>query len=243
MRQASVGFHCPECSKTGKQKVYTARNLVSTPYATVALIAVNATVFVVNLMSGSSRGLNELAQDGVLYGPAVRDGDWWRPITSGFLHDGIIHVGFNMLLLYQLGLLLEPALGRVRFLILYFTAMLGGSALVLAMSWDTPTLGASGAVFGLMGAAVVGLRSRGIDPFQTGIPQLLAINLAITFLFSAYISVGGHIGGLIAGGAAGWILFEGAPRIPSGKYVAPAACVAIGAALYATCLYLGSNPI
>jgi membrane associated rhomboid family serine protease len=244
MHQASVGFHCPECSKTGKQKVYNARSLVTKPYATIALIAINVTVFVVNLGSGATRsGLNELATDGVLYGPSIKfDDEWWRPVTSGFLHDGIIHVGFNMLLLYQLGLLLEPALGKVRFVILYFTALLGGSALVLAMSWDTPTLGASGAVFGLMGASVVGLRSRGIDPFKTGIPQLLGLNLIITFAFSAYISVGGHIGGLIAGLVGGWILFEGAPRLPAGKVVAPAICAVLGAGLFGLSLYIGNNP-
>jgi membrane associated rhomboid family serine protease len=246
MRQASVGFHCPECSKSGRQKVYSARTLVTKPYATMALMAINVVVFVIDIASGSGGGvadMNEVAADGSLFGPAVAAGDWWRPITSGFIHYGLIHIGFNMLLLYQLGLLLEPALGRVRFLILYFTALLGGSALVLVMSYDTVTAGASGAVFGLMGASVVGLRSRGIDPFHTGIPQLLGINLVITLVFSRYISVGGHIGGLVAGLVAGWILFEGAPRLPAGKYLAPALCVAIAAGLYGACLYLGDNPI
>lgn len=253
MQQASVGFHCPECAKSGRQKVYTSRSLMKgTIYATAALIAINVAVFVADIISGTTasvggeegRGVfGDIADKGVLFGPAVADGDWWRPITGGFLHLGIIHIGFNMLLLYQLGLLLEPALGRVRFLILYFTALIGGSFLVLVISPDTPTLGASGAVFGLMGASVVGLRSRGIDPFRTGIPQLLGINLVITFVFSAYISVGGHVGGLVAGFAAGWLLFEAVSRLPSGKYVAPALCAALGVALYIGCLYVASNPI
>lgn len=246
MQQASVGFHCPECAKSGKQKVYTARSLTAGKiYATVGLIAINVAVFVADLVSGTSASVGgsdntfgDVADKGVLYGPDVANGDWWRPITAGFLHLGIIHIGFNMLLLYQLGLLLEPALGRVRFLILYFTALIGGSFLVLVISPDTPTLGASGAVFGLMGASVVGLRSRGIDPFRTGIPQLLGINLVITFLFSAYISVGGHVGGLIAGFVGGWLLFEGVSRVPSGKYVAPALCAGVGVALFVGCLLI-----
>jgi membrane associated rhomboid family serine protease len=89
-----------------------------------------------------------------------------------------------------------------------------------------------------MGASVVGLRSRGIDPFRTGIPQLLGINLVITFLFSAYISVGGHVGGLIAGFVGGWLLFEGVSRVPSGKYVAPALCAGVGVALFVGCLLI-----
>ncbi|HMG44551.1 MAG TPA: rhomboid family intramembrane serine protease, partial [Acidimicrobiales bacterium] len=191
MNQASVGFHCPECSRTGRQKVVTARSLGTTPYVTAGLIAANVVVFLVDMFSGTVNGLGELGLDWALFGPAVGDGDWWRPITVGFVHSGLIHIGFNMLLLYQLGTLLEPALGRVRFVALYVMALLGGSFLVLVMSYDTVTVGASGAVFGLMGAAVVAFRSRGIDPFSTGIPQLLGLNLLITFVAARYISVGG----------------------------------------------------
>jgi membrane associated rhomboid family serine protease len=243
MHQASVGFHCPECSRSGKQKVYTARNLTTTPYVTSALIALNAVVFVIDMLSGTRGGLGDVGERWALFGPLVADGEWYRTITAGFVHSGLIHVGFNMVLLYQLGTLLEPALGRVRFIALYFMSLMGGSFLVLVMSFDSPTVGASGAVFGLMGAAVLAFRSRGIDPFSTGIPQLLGINLVITFVAARYISVGGHIGGLTAGLVGGWLLFELAPRIPRGNVVAPAICFAATAGLFAGCLLIAQSQI
>lgn len=242
MHQASVGFHCPECARTGRQKVVTARNLVGRPYVTLVLIAVNAAVFLVDMLSGTTGGVGELGREWELFGPAVANGDWWRPLTSGFVHAGLIHIGFNMVLLYQLGMLLEAALGRIRFGILYFMSLFGGSVLVLVMSYDSRTVGASGAVFGLMGAAVLAFRSRGIDPFSTGIPQLLGLNLLITFVAARYISVGGHVGGLIAGLVGGWILFEVPQRLPQGKLVAPVLCVLASAGLFAACLYIGDNP-
>lgn len=245
MRQASVGFHCPECTKSGKQKVYTAQSAMTgtTPYITSALIAVNVVVFVIDMFTGTVNGLGDLGEKGALFGPLVGDGEWWRPITAGFIHSGLIHIGFNMVLLYQLGRLLEPALGSVRFVALYFMSLLGGSFLVLVISWDQPTVGASGAVFGLMGAAVLAFRSRGIDPFSTGIPQLLGLNLLITFVGARYISVGGHVGGLIAGLVGGWLLFELERTGKTGKLLGTVLCTALGVALFAGCLYLGSNPV
>ena len=100
-------------------------------------------------------------------------------MTSGFLHFGIIHLAFNMLLLFQLGNLLEPAIGRVRFALLYFAALLAGSAGALILSPNALSGGASGAVFGLMAAAFVGLRNRGVNPFSTGIGSVLVINLVL----------------------------------------------------------------
>ena len=103
-------------------------------------------------------------------------------MTSGFLHFGIIHLAFNMLLLFQLGQLLEPAIGRVRFALLYFAALLAGSAGVRPARPRTgSTGGASGAVFGLMGAAFIGLRNRGVNPFTTGLGTSLLLNLMLTF--------------------------------------------------------------
>ena len=133
-------------------------------------------------------------------------GDWWRPITSGFLHIGLFHVGFNMFLLYQMGVLLEPAIRKGPFLALYFMSLLGGSFAVLVYAPDQPTVGASGAVFGLMAATFIALRSRGIDPFSTGIGGLIVINLLFTFLVPG-ISRAGHIGGLLAGALGGAILW------------------------------------
>jgi membrane associated rhomboid family serine protease len=245
MHQASVGFHCPECAREGRQRVYTPRTLTRQPVVTLALIALNVTVFIMELAStgpGTS-SLGTVGEDGLLLGPAVAAGDWWRPVTAGFIHAGLLHIGLNMFILWQLGMLLEPALSRVGYLALYFMSLLGGSALVLVLNWDTRTVGASGAVFGLLGAAFVGLRSRGIDPFSTSIGPLIVINLIFTFALSSFVSVGGHVGGLIAGAAGGWILFELAPRIPYGRIVGPALCAVAAGVLYLACLYVAENPL
>jgi membrane associated rhomboid family serine protease len=245
MQQASVGFHCPECAQKGRQRVYTARTLTSRPVVTLVLVAINAAVFFGELATQGRRvsSLGTLGEDGALFGPAIAAGDWWRPVTGGFVHAGLIHVGLNMFILWQLGMLLEPALGRLSYLALYFMSLLGGSTLVLVLDPNDVTVGASGAVFGLMGAAFVGLRARGIDPFSTSIGPLIVLNLIITFVGSSFISVGGHVGGLLAGGAGGWLLFEAAPRIPNGKVIAPAVCAGAAVGLYLACLYLAENPI
>lgn len=133
--------------------------------------------------------------------------EWYRLVTAGFLHFGILHIGMNMYLLYQLGNLLEPALGRMRFTLLYAACLLGGSLGVLVIEANSRGLhgGASGAVFGLMAAAAVGMQRRGINIFQTGIGTLLAINLILTFTIPG-ISIGGHLGGAITGAVCGIIM-------------------------------------
>jgi membrane associated rhomboid family serine protease len=137
----------------------------------------------------------------------IDNGEWYRLVSSGFLHYGIIHVGMNMFLLWQLGQLLEPALDRGRFALLYFAAMLGGSVGALALSPNALTGGASGAVFGLMAAAAVGLQQRGVNPMKTGIGGTLVLNLLITFTIPG-ISIGGHVGGALMGAAAGYAMLE-----------------------------------
>jgi len=247
MNQASVGFHCPECAKTGRQRTYTARTLTGQrPYVTLVIMAVNAIVFLVDI-SSSGGGMNSIGgvgDDLALNGFWVAHGDWWRPVTAGFVHAGIIHIGFNMFLLYQLGLLLEQAVGRIAYAVLYIMALLGGSFLVLVLDPDAFTVGASGAVFGLMGAAFVALRSRGINPFDTSIGPLIVINLVITFVGREQISVGGHIGGLVAGVVGGWLLYDAAPRLGKGKtgqVFATAIIAAAAVLLFVGCLALASN--
>jgi membrane associated rhomboid family serine protease len=238
MNQASVGFHCPECARSGRQRMVPLRSLATRPVITMALVAANLAIFIADMASGSNQfGDHNWTAEGALNGPAVAAGDWWRPITAGFLHANLLHVGFNMFLLWQLGNLLEPAIKRWAFAVLYFMALLGGSFLTLIIDPNALTLGASGAVFGLMGAAFIALRSRGVDPFSTGIGPLLVINLILTFAIPG-ISIGGHIGGLIAGAVGGWILWEWGPRL-GGKAppVLPVvACGAIAAVFYAGCL-------
>jgi membrane associated rhomboid family serine protease len=240
MHQASVGFHCPDCTRTGRQKVVSARSLVTRPVLTFTLVATNLAIFVADLMSpivrtGFWRGAHQVTADGALYGPAVADGDWWRPITGGFLHANLLHVGLNMFLLFQLGMLLEPAVKRWGFGVLYVMSLLGGSFLTLLISNDEVTIGASGAVFGLMGAAFVAMRSRGINPFQTGIGPLILINLVFTFAIPG-ISIGGHIGGLVTGAVGAWILWEWAPRLGPRSPWPVIACGAIAVALFVGCL-------
>ena len=207
MTPTPVGMRCPECSKDRTQ-VRTIQSASDEPVVTYVLIAVNVLAFLGSLAGGgavATRGGGSVIDNGALFGPDVANGEVWRLVTSGFLHAGLIHIAFNMYLLYILGTLLEPALGRGRFSVLYFTSLLGGSLGALAIQPDSLTVGASGAVFGLMAGAVVMMRARGFDPMASGIPALIALNLLITFVFPG-ISIGGHIGGLVAGAVSAYVL-------------------------------------
>ena len=185
-------------------------NARTTGLVTRVLIAINVAVFVLTSMSGGSlQGTaSKLHTRLALYGPAVRDGEWYRLITAGFVHYGLIHIAFNMILLYRIGDSLEAAVGRVRFLVLYFVSLLAGSFGALLLSPNAYTAGASGAVFGLFGATAVGQRRSGIDVWRNGIGGLIAINLVFTFVAAGNISVGGHLGGLIGGALVGAVLFR-----------------------------------
>jgi membrane associated rhomboid family serine protease len=205
MTPTPVGMRCPECAS---QKTRVVRNPTGTPSgfeatpATYVLIALNVIVFLVEIAKGAGGffdvGLNQFVVDFALFGPSVAEGEWYRLVTSGFLHAGIIHIGFNMFLLLVLGRLLEPALGTPRFLVLYFASLLAGSFGALVVEPNALTIGASGAVFGLAGATFIIARGRGMDALAGEIGFLILFNLAFSFL-SPRISVGGHIGGLIGG--------------------------------------------
>jgi membrane associated rhomboid family serine protease len=132
-----------------------------------------------------------------------------------------------MYILYWLGTMLEPSLGHARFAALYFTSLVSGSFGALLLSPNVNTVGASGAVFGLMGAAFVMQRARGIDPMQSGIGPIILLNLAISFVIPN-ISIGGHLGGLIGGAAAAYAMDQLAGR-RRGVALPVAACLAIGA--------------
>lgn len=205
------------------------------------LIAVNAGVFLWTLLGGvsgilSGSNINRRQFDLALSSIFIDNGEWWRLFTAGFLHFGVFHVAMNMLLLFQLGQLLETGIGRARFALLYGASLLGGSLGALLLSPNALTGGASGAVFGLMAAATVGLRQRGINPFQTGIGATLVLNLLITFAIPG-VSIGGHLGGAIVGGAVGYVMLE--PRwnrdTPLIGIIAPIVasvlCVAVSIAL------------
>jgi membrane associated rhomboid family serine protease len=184
-----------------------------TPYATYGLIAANVIVFLAELASGSSAGLGftaggDVYRHGALYGPAVANGDWYRLITSGFLHAGLLHIGFNMFVLFVLGRVLEPAIGSLRLLAIYFVSLLAGSFGALLLDPTTPTVGASGAIFGLMAATFVIARRRGVDQVASQIGIWIVLNIALSFSISG-ISIGGHLGGLVGGALAALAVSHG----------------------------------
>ena len=154
----------------------------------------------------------------------------WRIVTGGFLHENLLHIGFNMWVLYILGTMLEPALGHVRFAVIYGVSLLTGSLGALLVSPHELTVGASGAVFGLMGAAAVEMRARQIPLMQSGVGGLILINLIISFTLSG-ISWGGHVGGLIGGALAAYLFQVSLQR--RAQTLAYVACAAIAAAAVA----------
>jgi membrane associated rhomboid family serine protease len=206
-----VGAHCFECVRAAqppRRERVRRWNAGAGPVVTKALIAVNVVLYLATAAGVSTGARGDSLQSKLsLYGPAVAHGDWYRLISSGFVHYNLLHIGFNMFLLYQLGLLLEPALGRIRFLALYMAALLAGSFGALLLSPNVFSGGASGAVFGLFGAAAIGLRQRGFKVTQTNIGVLLIFNLIFTFVVPG-ISIGAHLGGLIGGTAAGYVMLR-----------------------------------
>lgn len=229
--QASVGSQCLDCVRAARpprSERIRRWNAVQPAVATRVLVGLNIAVF---LWTGTGSGtfgggVSRRQADLALAGPYVSDGEWWRIFTAGFLHFGILHIAMNMLLLWQLGNLLESAAGRTRFVLLYFAAMAGGSFGALLLSPDALTGGASGAVFGLMGAAAVALWHRGVNPMQTGIGTTLVLNLLITFTIPG-ISIGGHLGGAVVGAGVGYVMFD--PRVarhsPWVTWAAPVATI------------------
>ncbi len=242
MTSTPVGMRCPECARQ-KTKVHTAASIRRDPQLAYALIALNVIAFIATQAAGGgimSRGGGEVIANGALYGPAVADGEWWRIVTAGFLHAGLLHIAFNMYFLYFLGQLMEPEIGKLRFAIIYAVSLLGGSFGALLLTPNSFTVGASGAVFGLMGAAIIAMRARGIDPMQSGLGMTLLLNLAITF-FIPGISIGGHIGGLVAGGIVGFLLFEVAERRRSVTTPVLAACAGLAVVLAVGCIAVASS--
>ena len=167
---------------------------------TLSLIAINIVLF-----AGQSFSQGALTNAGMLYGPFVAEGQYWRILTSGFLHGSILHVGFNMYLLYMLGPQMEQGFGSYRFSLMYFGSLFGGALAVLLFGFSQPTLGASGAVLGLAGSMFVALWARGISPRQSPVLGLVALNLVLPLLVPG-ISFWGHFGGVAAGAAMALVL-------------------------------------
>jgi membrane associated rhomboid family serine protease len=213
MTPTPVGMRCPECMR---QRTRVVRNPTGTSDgrlgafpATIALIAINVVVYLIEIAGGGG-GLNSpspsIIVNFALRGVNVAEGEWYRLVTGAFLHVGLAHIGFNMVALYFLGRLLEPAIGTIRFVFLYAASLFAGAFGALLLSGpDQLTLGASGAIFGIFGAAFVIARGRGFDYIARYIGILLILNLAISF-GDPEISLGGHLGGLVAGLVSGIVI-------------------------------------
>lgn len=228
MTPTPVGMRCPNCSRE-KTRVTNLAVQTDLPMVTVTLIALNVIVFVIASLAGggfASGGQGQVMLNGQLYGPAVSDGaEYWRLVSSGFLHAGFFHLLMNMIFIWILGSQLEPALGKARFLTLYVVSLLCGSMGALVLQPQVPVVGASGAAFGLLGAAIVMAHRRGTNIWNTGLGPVLVINLVITFAVPG-IAIGAHVGGVVGGLFAGFVLEEVGER--HGKNAALAACAAIG---------------
>lgn len=219
LQPASVGFQCVDCVNEGRRTQRRARTVAGAelntkPIVMPILLVLNVAVFVLTAIEAQSVTNNQFSyvfEIGVLYPPAVAGGEWWRLVAGGFLHYGVIHLVVNMVSLYIIGRDLEVLFGRVRFLALYLVSLLGGGVAVFVFDTEQAvrtsagvfmdygwTAGASGAIFGLMGALAVAV-------FRLKMPiapalGIIALNLVFTFTISN-ISIFGHIGGLVTGAA------------------------------------------
>lgn len=201
-RQASVGVHCPECTKaSGTTKVYNTRNLPNSQgRMTKILVGINVVVWIatIALLGATTLSSGPVGQDYGTWGQRIwEDSEFWRVVSGGFLHSGLIHIGFNMYLLWHLGQQIERIVGEKKFLAVYMVALLGGSFGAILLDPNIPVVGASGAVFGLIGYTVFLYRSRGIGLFDTGLGFLIVLN--VFFSFRGGVSLGGHGGGLLIG--------------------------------------------
>lgn len=213
MVNASVGFQCPDCARQGagtghgpgaaRPRTVAGAPITADPrLITKILLALNVAVFIVVYVKGSLlQDLTLLGRANFYYGgppEGVAEGQWYRLVTSMFLHQEVWHIAFNMLGLWWLGGPLEAALGRARYLTLYLLSGLAGSALTYWLAApNQPSLGASGAIFGLLGATAVLMRRLNYD--MRPVFALLAVNLVITFNPWGGIAWQAHVGGLIAG--------------------------------------------
>jgi membrane associated rhomboid family serine protease len=243
MTSTPVGMRCPECAKQ-KTKVRVGQAAISPTAgkmpATYALIGINVIVFLIELAGGGAGQFNgggSVIHDAGLRGPDVANGDWWRVITGGFLHAGFLHLLFNMYVLYIAGSILEPGIGTPRFLAIYFVSLVAGSLGALIIDPNSLTVGASGAIFGLMAAVLVVARGRGIEQLAQQFGIFIILNLALTFAIPG-ISIGGHIGGLIGGALAALLVIFVERRMSggSGFAIELAGILAIFAATFAGAL-------
>lgn len=234
LRDASVGYHCVDCVNEGQRGVRRPRTFVGAelntrPVVTPVLIALNVLIFGITAFQArsiASNALSPLFFDLRLRAFEVYDGEWWRLLTSGFLHYGPLHLALNMFALYVLGRDLEPAFGRRRFLALYVVSMLGGGvAVYLFDDVGTSVAGASGAVYGLMGALLVTLLKLKLN--TNSLLMVIGLNVVMSFTLPN-ISWLGHFGGIAAGAAlAAGLIYAPAQRRERWQSAAVVASVVI----------------
>ena len=221
MTPTPVGMRCPECSREKTRVTRGVRSAPAVPRVTQALIALNVIVFLAETAAGAplgGGGGGTIYYHGALFGPALTahnifgpplngTNEYWRLVTGAFLHDGFLHIAINMVSLYFVGASLEPAIGSRNFLVVYMTSLLAGSFGALLFQPQYPSIGASGAIFGIFGALIVVARARGISIWQSGLGFFLLLNLFISVSYAG-VSLGGHLGGLVAGLICGWLVVE-----------------------------------
>ena len=212
MIAAPVGFQCPECvagaaARIQQPTTVAGGTLIDRPLVTYVLIAINVAVFLAQM----AIGVNEVAGDYGMWPVGIAaNGEWWRLVTAAFLHGSFLHIAFNMYVLFALGPTLERILGHYRYLALYLLAAIGGGVASYVFSdMRTVSVGASGAIFGLMGALVVAGRRLRYDVTQVLV--LLAVNIAIGFV-SPGVDWRAHLGGLVTGALVAAIMVFPAPR-------------------------------
>ena len=252
LRQASVGSHCFECVKQAapsrrEQARVRAALGQRQPMMTFALLAINVVVFFVtrDFDGGSGRLSSEVSLDAGTNGiPIAELGEWWRILSGGFLHADLRHVAFNVIMLFLLGRRFEQSVGPMLFGAVYFASLLAGSAGALLLEPASTTVGASGAIYGLMGALFVVERMSGGDPFNDGIGSLIIINVVISFLIPN-ISIGGHLGGLVGGALVGAAIGDRRAGSPVPRIAAGAlgvAAISVVVALYAAGQWVDDCP-
>jgi membrane associated rhomboid family serine protease len=223
MTPTPVGMRCPDCAGQRTQ-VRTMRNMTVEPLATYVLIGLCVLIYIGASTNASTADWLALTQSG------IADGKYWELVTSGFMHSTqtILHILFNMYALFWLGRMIEPALGHVRFLAIYFASLLCGSFGVLLMPGDPTAVGASGAIFGLFGASIVMARNRNINLMASGLLPVLILNLVISFLPGWHIAWGAHVGGLIGGIICTFVIEELAKRRRASVASSVAVCAVLG---------------
>lgn len=237
MTFAPVGIKCPDHAGAGRprhapqrtvQQARSRAGRVEAP-ATIALVAINVLVYLVTVAQGGGLANpgGPVFENGALVGVLVADGEWWRLVSAMFLHGSVIHLAFNMLALYWLGSVVEQSMGTSRFLLVYFASGLAGSAGALLMSGAfAVTVGASGAIYGILGALLV-LEYLSTGSFAGPAMGLIVLNLAITFAIPN-VSIGGHLGGLVGGVVSTFALAHFARH--QQRALGPALVVAVGVA-------------